>query len=210
MLKQKRDAGSILVTLALRDMLKDCENVLDVGCGTSPLLRTLGVKKATGFEGYQPDFEEAKRRNTQDEIVYGDAKNLTSHFAPKQFDACIAMDVIEHFTKDAGLKLMKDMESLAKKKVIFFTPNGFLPQRNAANDDLQAHFSGWEVDEMRRFGYDVMGQLGPKTLRGEWHALKRKPAIFWGVVSLVQQVTWVHGQPEKAAAILCAKDMTKA
>jgi hypothetical protein len=100
---------------------------------------------------------------------------------------------------------MRDMELIAKKKVVIFTPNGFLPQRQSANSDLQAHFSGWEADEMKGFGYEVTGMLGPKHLRGEYHAIKNRVAIFWVMVSTLNQMLWVHRQPERAAAILCTK-----
>jgi hypothetical protein len=162
-----------------------------------------------GLEGYPPEFEKAQRLKTQDEIICGDLRNLTHYFKPGQFDACIALDVIEHLPKEEGLKLMREMELIAKKKVIFFTPNGFLPQKQSADSDLQAHFSGWEANEMKGHGYDVLGMLGPKSLRGEYHALKRRPKVFWGIVSTLDQIVRIHRRPEKAAAILCIKTVAK-
>jgi len=208
LLKKGYDPNAILVRLAVRDALQGCDSVLDVGCGLSTTLKEeLGVKSTTGFEGYRPDFEEAKRRRTQDEMVFGDARNLTDYFQPKQFDACIAMDVIEHFTKEGGLKLMQDMEKLARKKVVFFTPKGFLPQGQFAEGDLQAHLSGWEPAEMEQRGYKVFGQLGPKKLRGEGHVLRR-PAAFWGMVSFLDQIIWTSRNPDRAAAIICVKTLS--
>jgi SAM-dependent methyltransferase len=201
------DPNAILVRLALRDALVGCDSVLDVGCGFSTKLREVGASNTTGFEGYQPDFEKAKQRNTHDQLVQGDARELTRYFQPRQFDACIAIDVIEHFTKADGLKLMQDMEKLAKRRVVLFTPKGFLQQRHFANDDLQAHLSGWEPGEMKGYGYEVIGQLGLKTLRGEGHVLQRRPAVFWGLVSLLCQVTWTRRHPDKAAAIMCVKNL---
>ncbi|MDR3413535.1 MAG: class I SAM-dependent methyltransferase [Anaerolineaceae bacterium] len=204
-MKEGFDPNAILFRLALRDALVGCNSVLDVGCGVSAKLRQLGVPNTTGFEGYHPDFEKAKLQKTHDAIVEGDARKLTSYFKPKQFDACIALDVIEHFTKEDGLKLMQDMEKLAMKKVIFFTPKGFLPQRHSADDDLQVHLSGWEPAEMKGYGYEVTGQLGPRSLRGEGHILKRRPAVFWGLVSWFCQVSWTKWHPDQAAAIFCVK-----
>jgi len=205
--KQGVDPAQISVKLALSKALHGCQSVLDVGCGVAPTLRQLGVPHCVGIEGYLPAVEEAKRRKTQDEIIHGNAGDLTRYFQPKQFDACIAMDVIEHLPKENGLKLMQDMKLIAKRKVVFFTPNGFLPQSHSANDDLEEHLSGWEAKEMARLGYHVFGMLGPKSLRGEYHRLKRRPLAFWGAVSLISQVLWVHHCPEKAAAIFCVKDV---
>jgi hypothetical protein len=208
LLKQGADPGQIQVKLALRKALLGCQTVLDVGCGSAPTLRQLEVPRCVGLEGYRPDFEKARSLNTQDELIFGDVRELTTLFKPGQFDACIAMDVIEHLTKADGLKFMRDMELIAKKKVVIFTPNGFLPQRQSADSDLQAHFSGWEAGEMKGHGYEVTGMLGPKNLRGEYHAIKRRPAIFWAAISTLNQTLWVHRQPEKAAAILCTKTLS--
>jgi hypothetical protein len=210
LLKQKSDPAEMAVKLALRKALSGCESVLDVGCGASSTMRQLGVAHPVGIEGYKPSVDRAMQLKTQDEMIHGDVRELDRHFRPRQFDACVALDVIEHLVKPDGVKLMKDMEKIAAKKVVFFTPCGFLPQRQAANDDLQEHLSGWEPAEMREYGYEVTGLLGPKKLRGEYHAIKGRPRIFWGVVSLFGHFFWTRNHPEKAAAILCVKDLTRA
>src|SRR5277367_2628913 len=198
LLKQKSDPAEILVKLALRKALEDCQSVLDIGCGASPAMRQLGVPRIVGVEGYKPSIERARQLKTHDEIVEADVRELDRHFRPKQFDACVALDVIEHLTKADGWKLMENMETIAAKKIILFTPSGFLPQRHTANDDLQEHLSGWEPSEMRSRGYNVMGLLGPKKLRGEYHAIKNRPRIFWAVISLCGQFLWSRHHPERA------------
>ena len=203
------DPNQILVKLALRRALLGCDAVLDVGCGYSPYLRELGVARAVGAEGYAPSAAEARRRNTHDEIVECYVRDLSRSFQPKQFDACIAMDVIEHLTKADGFKLVADMEKLARKRVVFFTPSGFLKQGHTNSDDLQEHLSGWTPAEMEQLGYRVIGLLGPKSLRGEYHRLKRRPNLLWGLVSLAGQCFWSKHHPQTAAAILCVKDLSE-
>ena len=209
-LKERFDPNSVLCGRALRNALSGCDSVLDIGCGASGRLRRLGIKNTTGFEGYRPDFERAKVLKTHDHLVHGDARDLSRLFQPRQFDACVAVDVIEHFTKVDGLKLMQDMERIARKKVVLFTPKGFMSQMHTtAEDDLQVHLSGWEPAEMKGYGYEVIGQLGPQSLRGEGHNLKHYPAIFWGVVSCLGQLTWSRSHPDQAAAILCIKTLSQ-
>ena len=209
-LKERFDPNSALCGRALRNSLSGCDSVLDIGCGASGRLRRLGIRNTTGFEGYKPDYEKAKLLKTHDHLVHGDARELSNIFKPGQFDACVAVDVIEHFTKEDGLKLMQDMERIARKKVVFFTPKGFMSQMHVtAEDDLQMHLSGWEPAEMRGYGYEVIGQLGPQSLRGEGHNLKRRPAVFWSLVSLLGQITWAHSHPDQAAAILCIKKLSQ-
>lgn len=210
LLKQGADPAQIIVKLALRKALLGCQNVLDVGCGTSPVLRQIGIPHLVGIEGYEPLIQQARKLNTHDEIVHGDVRELTRYFRPGQFDACVGLDVIEHLAKEDGLKMMKAMETIAAQKVVLFTPCGFLPQRHAANDDLQEHLSGWEPAEMAGYGYRVTGFLGPKKLRGEYHALKRRPRVLWAVISLIGHFLWTRNHPEKAAAILCVKNLASA
>jgi SAM-dependent methyltransferase len=208
LLKARFDPNSVLYSRALRKALQGCDSVLDIGCGASGRLRRLGIRNTTGFEGYKPDFEEAQRLKTHDHLVHGDARDLPRIFQPRQFDVCVAVDVIEHFTKADGLKLMQDMERIARKRVVFFTPKGFMSQMHTtADDDLQMHLSGWEPAEMKGYGYEVSGQLGPQSLRGEGHNLKYRPKLFWSLISCLGQLTWSHSHPEQAAAILCVKNL---
>jgi len=208
LLKQGFDPSAIATRLALRQALENCDNVLDVGCGCSMNMRWLGVKHPVGIEAHQPSCEKARKQNTHDELVHGDVCALDQYFQPGQFDACIALDVIEHLTKEDGIKLIEQMERIAKHKVIFLTPSGFLPQHSFDNNDLQEHLSGWEASEMQARGYKVIGLLGPKGLRGEQHVLKGSPKIFWGLISLLGHIFWTRSRPSKAAAILCIKTKT--
>jgi 2-polyprenyl-3-methyl-5-hydroxy-6-metoxy-1,4-benzoquinol methylase len=205
LIKQGFDPAQILTQLVLRKVLNGCESVLDVGCGKSMNLRWLGVKRSTGIDGYKPDLEEARRRSAHDEFVLGDVRELDRYFKPDQFDAVVAFDVIEHLNKEDSLRLMQTMEKIARCKVVFFTPNGFLPQHHLHNNDLQEHLSSWETAEMEQHGYRVIGMLGPKTLRGEFHNLKWRPKFFWGVVSMLGHFLWTRWVPAKAAAMLCVK-----
>jgi len=208
LLKQGFDPSAIATRLALRRALEDCDNILDVGCGCSMNMRWLGVKHPVGIEGYQPSCEKARQQNTHDELLNGDVRTLDQYFQPGQFDACIALDVIEHLPKEDGIKLIEQMERISRHKVVFLTPSGFLPQHSFDNNNLQEHLSGWDASEMEQRGYKVIGLLGSKGLRGEQHVLKHSPKIFWGLVSLLSDIFWTRKRPAKAAAILCIKTKT--
>ena len=202
------DPNQIMVKQGLRRALLGCKSVLDVGSGISHTLRQLGVEYAVGAEGYLPALEQAKSEKTHNEYVHCDVQNLGEHFQSGQFDACMALDVIEHLDKKGGLKLIADMERIARRRVVFLTPSGFLPQGQTELGDLQAHHSGWEPEEMEQLGYHVTGLLGPKKLRGQYHRLNRRPNVFWGMVSFAGQVLWSKSHPKNAAAILCVKNIS--
>src|SRR5690606_39271726 len=107
--------------------------------------------------------------------------------------------------KDDGYLLLEKMEKIAKKKVIVFTPNGFLKQGEYDNNPWQVHLSGWEVDEMETRGYKVYGLGGLKELRGEYSIIKYKPKIFWTLISDITQL-FLKNRPKKAFQILCVKE----
>jgi len=205
LLKEGLDPGQIVTLLTLRNAIEGCEDVLDVGCGKTNNMQRLAIKHSTGIDGYAPYLEEAKKHNLHDQYVLGDVRELEKYFKPGQFDTVLALDVIEHLPKEDGLRMMHSMEKIARRKVVLFTPSGFLPQTSYENNDLQEHLSGWEPSEMERYGYKVIGVLGPKSLRGELHSLKGRPKIFWGIISLLGHFLWTKRTPAKAAAILCVK-----
>jgi hypothetical protein len=203
--KQGFDPAQTLRRMMERDALAGCDSVLDVGSGASMDLRWFGVKHCVGIEAYQPDYEKALQNGSHDEMVLGTVCELDKHFKPNQFDACLSVDVIEHVTKEDGLKMMRDMEAIARRKIVIITPNGWLEQHHTEEGDLQVHLSGWEASEMKGYGYRVLGLLGPKFLRGEYHMLKWRPKFFWGLVSMVGHLLWTRWHPSQAASILCVK-----
>jgi len=191
----------------LRHTLQPCRSVLDVGCGNLSPLRALTVETLVGVEGFEPALQEAKAHATHDEFLLGDVRRLGALLEERRFDGCVALDLIEHLPKESGWQLLDDLEQVATRKVVIFTPNGFLPQ--AGHGDLQEHLSGWTPEEMRNRGYDVIGFYGHKSLRGEYHRLKGRPKIFWAVVSLLSQALITRRRPEKAAAIYCVKNVSR-
>jgi SAM-dependent methyltransferase len=195
--------------LELRRALAGCNSILDVGCGDASNLCLLQCPHLTGIEAYEPSYESAKRKGTHHALVLGDIRKLDQIFRPRQFDACVALDVIEHLHKEEGLKFLQDMERIAAKTVVVTTPSGFLPQRHAQCDDLQEHLSGWDAPEMRALGYRVIGLLGPRKLRGEYHALRFRPKAFWGLIAWLGHLFWTRTWPESAAALLAAKSVTQ-
>ncbi len=193
----------------LEKAVADCETLLDVGCGSNSPIRAFSAKLyCVGVDAFAPSIEKSKALNIHNEYKQTDILNIDKVFEPESFDCVLASDVIEHLDKEDGYKLMEKMEKIAKKKVIIFTPNGFLPQGEYDDNPWQVHKSGWEVDEMRQQGYKVIGINGWKPLRGEYAALKYRPHFFWTLVSELTQF-YVRNRPQKAFQILCVKTKMK-
>lgn len=201
-----KNPSQLLLLKEVRIALRKARTVLDVGCGNCSPLRFFPDVSLTGVDGYGPALEEARRNGTHNEYFLGDVRNLTGIFPGRKFEVCIALDVIEHLSKEDGWRMLESMERLATRRVVIFTPNGFLPQKSH-DGDLQQHLSGWTADEMRARGYEVLGMFGPKSLRGEYHRINRQPRIFWLLVSILGHYTSTRRCPEKAAAIFCVKKL---
>src|SRR5450759_4805085 len=150
--------------LSLKENLLDCRSILDVGCGRGSPIKTFSKNfYSVGVDLFKPAILESKSKRIHDDYLLVDINNLC--FRPNFFDAVLALDVIEHLEKAKGLRLIKTMENIAKKKVVMITPNGFVPQGARAKNVFQVHLSGWTVSELKRLRYKVHGIVGLKLLR---------------------------------------------
>jgi SAM-dependent methyltransferase len=193
----------------MRRELSGCRSCLDIGCGAGSPARHLGFDRLVGMDGHGPTLEAARRGGTHDAFVLASAGEPRLPFEDRQFDCCIALDLIEHLDKQQGLRLIREMERVAAKRILVFTPNGFLPQQGH-DGDLQEHLSGWSAAEMRALGFEVIGMLGPRFLRGEQHRHRLRPAAVSGIVAAFLHVLSTRRHAEHAAAILCVKDASPA
>jgi 2-polyprenyl-3-methyl-5-hydroxy-6-metoxy-1,4-benzoquinol methylase len=157
-------------------------------------------------DGYAPAVEEARRNATHDEILEAKVSSLADVLADRKFDACVALDLIEHLPKDQGYILLNTLEKIAQTRVVISTPNGFLPQKSK-DGDLQEHLSGWTASDFRQRGYRVFGMYGPKALRGEYHLIRRHPRPFWLAVSISAHYLYTRARPESSAAVFCIKEL---
>ncbi len=190
----------------LAKALEGCRTCLDIGCGVGSPLRFVPTNLLVGVDGHLPSVETARLNKTHDEVHHADVRTVGERFSAGQFDACVGLDLIEHLPKEDGLKLLEQMEKIASRRVVLFTPNGFLPQKGQ-DGDLQEHLSGWEVAEMCARGYDVIGLYGPKLLRGEGHKVKFLFRPIGNLASLAVHILYTRSHPEYASALLCVKSL---
>lgn len=189
----------------LKKELKGCESVLDLGCGRSSPLRHCSVPYSVGVELFEPYLKESREMKIHNEYILADIRKV--EFMPKSFDCVLALDVLEHLTKKEGIELIKKMENVAKKKIIIFTPNGFLRQDEHDEDKLQIHKSGWTVDEFKKRGYEVKGINGWKPLRKEKAEFRFRPKTISLLLSdLTQKIT--YHLPRSAFQLLAVKTLS--
>lgn len=197
------------LNLLHKSILKDCKTVLDVGCGAagSPVsLIKDRLNYSIGVDAYLPSIESSERSKAHTEHKHMDVTKIAEVFKPKSFDCVVALDLIEHLTKEEGKMLLKNMESIAIKKVIVFTPNGYINQDIYDNNEYQIHKSGWSAKEMKKLGYKVVGINGLKILRGEYAKPKFKPTILWERILYITQY-FTKANPRFAFQIFCIKEL---
>lgn len=192
---------------ALGKELDGCTSVLDVGCGSaSPLRHFKGtIEYSVGVDSFRSSIDQSRAAGIHHEYALMNALDISGRFPNGSFDCVVALDVLEHLTKDDGHKLLRMMERIARKKIIIFAPNGFVEQGGINGNLDQVHLSGWGVGEMRRMGYRVTGINGWKLLRGELARVRGWPGDFWWRISLLSEYITTHC-PEHAFALLCVKE----
>jgi SAM-dependent methyltransferase len=176
-------------------------SVLDVGCGREGRLASW-IGDGSHLVGVDLVGEAPPG---YDEFIQLDIRRLSERFVEDEFDCTVALDVVEHLDKAAGWRLLADLERIARRRVVVFTPNGFLPQEPYDNNPHQAHLSGWTVEEMRDLGYRVVGINGWRPLRTERAEFRFRPTPFVARLSFLTQALVTH-RPRYAFQLLCVKD----
>jgi hypothetical protein len=194
--------------LLTRELSRGCASLLDVGCGNNSPVRYLtgAIPRRTGVDAFAPALEESLRAGIHTDGRNVDVLDIGRHFEPQSYDCVLASDVIEHLEKVDGLRLIRDMERIARRKVVIFTPNGFLPQAPYEDNPWQTHRSGWEPDEMRALGYRLLGVNGWKGFFGERGRLTWRPRVLWKFVAIASR-GWTISRPHLAFQLLCVKDL---
>lgn len=185
-----------------------CQSLLDLGCGKDSPIKFFSekFKYSLGVDNFPDYIKQSKEKKIHSEYLLEDILSACKRIKSKSFDCVLASDLIEHFSKEDGEILIKEMERIAVKKVFIFTPNGFVPQKKYDNNQGQVHLSGWSVGEMRKLKYKVYGIGGLKFIKGEKRRIKLFPKKLWLRIALLSQV-FLANYPSLSFQILCVKTL---
>lgn len=140
------------------------DEVIDFGCGLMPITRKLKCKKLIGIEVYEPNIEKLRIELACLSNVYIWQFDLAGPFLGKMrnnsTDIALAIDVVEHFPPKDSKRLINEMERIGRKRIVIFTPIGYVPQEREENRKHQRHRCGYFPEELEALGYTTFLREG--------------------------------------------------
>jgi len=145
--------------------IKEEDKVLDLGCGImQATMYTLEpdrikCKLVVGVDAYEPYI---KRISNIENVVaiHAFTEDIIDGFMDKSFDIVIALDFLEHLEECEIDVIVGEMERIARKKVIIYTPKEFKKQDTLnpygmGENELQQHKSLIKDEWLIRKGYTI-------------------------------------------------------
>lgn len=163
---------------AIERGLDSATSVLDIGCGRGAHIRNHDFFKDVKLVGF-----DASRAWTNDlpaiysDVIIGTLPGDLAGIPDNTFDAVMAIDVIEHFERSDALKLLDEMNRIARRVVVIATPNGYVYQPPAPDNEYNEHKSGWSKSDLSQLGFSsISGHFGFRWLRGSFGLPRLRPA----------------------------------
>jgi len=193
-----------------KEVLRSCKTVLDLGCGKCSPLNFFSdeIDHSLGVDNFLPYIEESKELKIHTDYLEMEMIEACKKIESNSFDCVMALDAIEHLKKEEGFQLLAEMERIASKCIVIYTPNGFLNQNIYDDNKGQLHLSGWTAGELQKFGFKVYGMSGLKYLRTDLGEIKFKPGFFWGKITSITQL-FTYFYPKLAFQLLGVKSINK-
>jgi len=174
-----------------RAHVRPAHSVVDVGCGVHPST-WLHAERRYLIEPH-PEYGDHLERiygytqlYTLLRCTWNDALLTLRHAA---VDTVLAIDVIEHMTRDDGLHFIETAQALARQQVVIFTPWGDYPQDydDPARLDFdgyhgltwQSHRSAWTPDDFA--GWTIIACEAYHRHDGNGNELATPIGAFWAI-----------------------------
>jgi len=209
----KKTYQTIFGAYGLSSLLsKEIDNnwtILDAGCGRTSALQ--GVNKGSysvGLDSYKPYLIKIRGLSVHNACVLGDVRALPFKF--NSFDCVVATEILEHISKRDGLKMLAEIERVAKNKILMTTPNGFLSTYAGPDDNPdETHLCGYDVNELVNLGFRVYGYHGLKacwTVQQGQAVIRFRPRWLFTIFMDITEL-FVFYYPSKAFQLFITKDI---
>lgn len=150
-----------LLTAWLSEEISSANTVLDLCCGIcNPLIINGALITCASYlavDVWMPYLNKIKNLTPTIQL---DVSTELNRFPDKSFDVVLCLDGIEHFTESVAGSTIIGMERIARKKVIIFTPDRFVPMEDggawgAGNPVYQSHKSFVPPAQLEARGYKI-------------------------------------------------------
>lgn len=176
----------------------ETEVALDLGCGIVPM-NYFRPKLHIMVEPWEEYSNILNQRHSNDKSVLVlrlGALEALKALSDRSVDSIFLLDVIEHLTKDVGLSLIVEMERVARRQVVIFTPLGFMPQHMDAGEvdawglgggEMQEHKSGWLPEDFGdAWEFHICETYHSKNFRGE--VLDKPYGAFFAILNINEKI----------------------
>ncbi len=196
----------------LKKIAGNPKTILDLGCGDGAIIEIIGEKHwdVTGVDIYEDSLDQARKTGMYKTLIKGDLLTVVKKLIKekKTYDLVFCSQIIEHLTREEGEELLKIIEKLAKKRIYFGTPSGFLHSHEIYyhGNPHQHHKSGWHIEDFKKLGYVVRGN-GFKPLWSEEGMVRTNNKIAVFCISLIAFLfnPIVYYFPSLASGLLAVK-----
>lgn len=197
----------------LRKSIGKSRTILDLGCGDGRLMKIISQGnnwEITGVDIYEGWLKQAREMKVYKRLIKGDINAICRILIKqkKKFDVVFCSQTIEHVTRRNGKELLRLVDRLARKRIVFGTPSGFMkqPDEFLGDNPYQEHKSGWSREDFERRGYKVYGMgFRPIWFEGGLARTKNKfLLLFFTTISFLMSPL-VYFYPKLGAGLLCVK-----
>ncbi|WP_192710238.1 methyltransferase domain-containing protein [Methylobacterium sp. OAE515] len=179
------------------EMIEQVGVVLDIGCGVRSQQFVL-PKFLICVEPFH-EYRGILKRNFKDcdcVIIPTDALTALEAMPNQSVDTVFLLDVIEHITRDEGLRVISECERVARAQIVVYTPLGYMPQEikdgekdawNLNGGSFQQHKSGWTPEDFPEYDILVCEDLHKSDFKGQamddafggFYAIRRQPTSIF-------------------------------
>jgi len=129
--------------------------VLDAACGFGKWGFLIKIHYDVEVIGIDLSINNLAKRN-YDELIMADVRYLP--FKDLAMDYSLACEIIEHLSKEGGIKMIKELERVTKKKILLTTPYASWYYEKPK---VNGHITKWKPKEFKEMGFKVRG-IGSK------------------------------------------------